>query len=139
MLGKRELDLLFAPISDRLFVPSEYICLSNFLVAGSDVVAESNDCTVFNVRKIYGWDGFSSSYSLCLFDADLNPTVGVWQDNCLTLYQDVPIGYMRLSYLVKKMSKLALNGDFLNYSFFVDLSCDGIYWHRYSHGEYRAI
>ena len=132
---------LFDLIDSNLFIPTEYICLPDFLVTGSDVIAESSKCTLFNVRKIYGWDAFSRSYALNLFDANVNPTVGVWQNDCLTLYQDIPMGYLRLSYLVKKSQELmtrAKNGDRLKYSFFVDLSTDGIQWHRYSHGKYQA-
>lgn len=137
----RQLDPLFTSINDNLFIPAEYICLPNFLAIANDVVTESPNCTLFNLRKLYGWDSFSGSYTLRLFDAGVNPTVGVWQNDCLTIYQDVPVGYLRLSYLVKKSKASVLSAeanDCLNYSFLVDISSDGIQWHRYSRGEYRS-
>ena len=135
----RQLNSLFASINDSLLVPAEYICLSNFLITGSNIVTESN-CTLFNVRKVYGWNGFSNTYSLILFDASIHPTVGVWQDDCLTLYQDISVGYLRLSYSVKEQKswKFAKDSNILEYFFVVDISSDGICWHRYSRGEYRA-
>ena len=68
MFAKHQIDRSCITSASRLLVPQEYLCLPDFVVIGSDIVAES-DCTLFAIDKIYGWNEFSSSYSLCLFKA----------------------------------------------------------------------
>lgn len=139
MLAKHLLNSISICITKNLFFTKEYICLPDFLIVGSDVIEESEDCTLFNIYKIYGWDRLYNNYSLCLFDAGFIPTVGVWQNGSLIVYQDVPTGYLRLSYLVKTISdpdhKLISNNI---YQFYVDLSTNGVVWNRYTRGEYKS-
>ena len=141
MLPIHQIERFSASIAYELFVQKEYLCLPNFLISGGNVFEEGN-CTTFIVYRIYGWDVFSHSYALLLFDAKANPSVGVWQDDKLTIYQEVPTGYLRLSYTVttkEKPSHQFLLGKSKQYKFTVDLSSNGVIWKRYTNGEYGCF
>lgn len=127
-------------IHSDLLIPTEYICLPNFLVAGSNVIEKSIDCTTFIVKKLYGWDCVCANYSLCLFDAnDLDSAVGVWENNHLTLYQDISLGLLRVFYLVEPEQTLdtpiGISKRF-QYTSFMDISSDGVSWQRCLEGKY---
>lgn len=123
-------------------IPTEYIFLPNFLIVGSNATEELLNSTTFIVTKLYGWDSICCSYSLCLFDAKnvvANLATGFWNNNCLILYQNLSLGLLRFSYLVKIERKLDISAKISNrlqYSSLVDLSSDGIHWQRCFHGRY---
>ena len=136
MLTQHQMDRLCASPS-HLFSQKEYLCLPNFVVIGSDVM-EEKPCTLFMVDRVYGWNNFNRSYSLCLFDAANKPTVGVWQNNYLAIYLDIPVGYMRMRFLAKSKPEFTENINSNNskrYQFFVDVSSDGINWKLYGKGK----
>ena len=135
MLAKHQIERLSTSLMSRLFIQREYICLPNFVVIGNNVVEESG-CTLFNVEKIYGWDVYTKSYGFCLFDANTKPTAGVWHDERLAVYQDIPLVYLRLTYSVKIIPprRSHLNNS-KRYQFSADISTDGVVWKRYTHGE----
>ena len=134
------LAISFAEINNISF---ECLFFPDFLVVGSDIIEESEDCILFVPHKIYGWDNSTCSYSLGLFVRDGCETVGVWQHNTLALYQDISLGYLRLSYLVKNANKetksSVVDSDRKIYCFYIDISTDGIYWKRYGRGEYGHV
>ena len=126
-------------IVNNLFLTREYICLPEFSIVGSNAILEPTGCTMFNVYQIYGWDSFSNSYSLLLFDAGISSTIGIWQDKTLTIYQDIEPGYMRISYLVVDKTSHCQNPHCTLkhklYRYFVDISNNGKTWRRYTQGE----
>ena len=126
-------------IVNNLFLTREYICLPEFLIVGSDAMLQPTGCTMFNVYQIYGWDSFSNSYSLCLFNAGIDATVGIWQDKTLTIYQDTEPGYMRISYLVVNKTSHHPSKHYTVrrklYRYFVDISKNGKTWKRYTQSE----
>lgn len=136
MFARNQIERLSTSLMGRLFIQREYLSLPNFLVIGNNVIEESG-CTLFDVERIYGWDKYTRSYGFCLFDANTKPTAGVWHDERLAVYQDIPLGYLRLTYVVK--TELEAGRSHLNnskrYQFCADISTDGVVWGRYTHGE----
>ena len=122
--------------ASRLLVPREYLCLPDFVVIGSDIMEELN-CTLFAIDRIYGWNNSNHNYSLCLFQTTNSPAVGVWQNDCLSVYSDVPIGYLRMTYVVKPEKEFnpQASDNSKRYHFVVDISADGLNWERTVSGE----
>ena len=141
MFAQTEIEIFSTLLTCHLLgSPEEYLSLPNFLIIGSDVIEEP-ECTIFNVNKIYGWDEYTGNYSFCLFDAREKPTAGVWQNDCLAIYQDIPLGYLRLSYLAQTKQNCQQESHFTSsklYQFFADISTDGDTWERYTYGECRC-
>ena len=129
---------LFAASVNHLSVSQEYLCLPNFMVIGSEVIEESN-CTLFTVDKIYGWSDRDGCYSACLFEVKDNlPTVGVWKNDCLTIYLESSAGYLRMSYLARCGKPKNIEHSNRYYQLFAESSIDGVSWQRIANGKYEC-
>ena len=123
------LELLFDE-NFNLYEKTEVINLPGFTIIASSVVEHLENVTTFLVRKVYGWGSCQSDCSACLFDYYDKPTVGIWQENVLTLYQQQDSRYIRFTYFIENQkAKIYYN--------LIDISFDGQQWQRCSQGNYR--
>ncbi len=102
----------------------EYLNVRGFSIAASDVREQSDNESIFVVHKVYSWDAFGPNCCRCLFDAEMIPTVGVWKNNILLLYQKNDVGYLRWVYY------LEYDIDFPRYRLSIYYSLNGEHWKK---------
>ena len=108
------------------------------MVIGSEVIEESN-CTLFMVNKIYGWSDRNSCYSTCLFEVkDDLPAVGVWKNDCLAVYSESSVGYLRISYLARRGKQKNIEHSGRYYQLLADSSINSVSWQRVANGKYEC-
>ncbi len=104
----------------------EFITVRGFSFAVTNVIKELNDYIIFLVDKVYSWDALGEDYCRCLFDAQKIPTLGIWKNNTLFLYQKNSLGYLCWIYFLED------DRDLQRYRLFVYFSLNGKNWQKYA-------